>query len=224
MHKRRGWSYLEPHGGTSESKIIKPSVDRREDDLSPSTHIVPRLHLAGAVPVMPGLAPPLSSPQRSTHHAIPPGANGYHSNGHHAVLADAIDGIQLSPSRRHPIPLDGVNETVTVQRSEPKIESELLEDEDGKIIKRTTKRTQVVTTKTYSERYIQPETFIAVPDENDYALEQAILKVTRLDPGVAVRTTNLHHHSAPPPLGKRSTNGCSIRLNANGDRATTNNH
>ncbi|VDD81838.1 unnamed protein product [Mesocestoides corti] len=33
----------------------------------------------------------------------------------------------------------------------------MLEDEDGKIIKRTTKRTQVVTTKTYSERYIQPE-------------------------------------------------------------------
>ncbi|VDL61034.1 unnamed protein product [Hymenolepis diminuta] len=89
----------------------------------------------------------------------------------------------------------------TVQRSEPKIESEFIEDENGKLIKRTTKRTQVVTTKTYSERYINPEPFIAVPSENDTQLEDAILRVTQLDPRVTVTTTNLHnqqqyHHSS----------------------------
>lgn len=208
MHKRRGWSYVEPQVGISGAKtVMKPSVDRREDDLSPATHVAPRLHLVGAVPVMPGLTPMLSSPAKRAPLSTPSTNNGFHANGDHAELSDAIDGIQLSPSRhQHPISLNsGVGETVTVQRSEPKIESELIEDETGKIIKRTTKRTQVVTTKTYSERFIQPESFIAVPNENDNELDQAILKVTQLDPRVFVRTTNLHH-SAPQVPGKRSTN------------------
>ncbi|VUZ42998.1 unnamed protein product [Hymenolepis diminuta] len=209
MHKRRGWSYLEPQAGAAgitleaTKGIMKPSIDRREDDLPATSSAVPRIHLAGAVPVMPGLAPvALSSPTKRS--------NGYHGiNGNHqptpTELAEAIDGIQLSPGRlQHTpvIPLNGgVGETVTVQRSEPKIESEFIEDENGKLIKRTTKRTQVVTTKTYSERYINPEPFIAVPSENDTQLEDAILRVTQLDPRVTVTTTNLHnqqqyHHSS----------------------------
>ncbi|VDN99140.1 unnamed protein product [Rodentolepis nana] len=141
---------------------MKLSVDRREDDLPPTSSAVPRIHLAGAVPVMPGLAPvTLSSPTKRS--------NGYHgTNGNNqstaAELAEAIDGIQLNSGRlQHTpvIPLNGgVGETVTVQRSEPKIESEFIEDENGKLIKRTTKRTQVVTTKTYSERYINPELLV----------------------------------------------------------------
>ncbi|KAH9281428.1 Band 4.1-like protein 2 [Echinococcus granulosus] len=217
MYKRRGWSYIEPQVGISEAKtVMKPSVDRREDDLSPTAHVAPRLHLAGAVPVMPGLTSVLSPPPKRVAPKTPSMGNGYHTNGDHTELADAIDGIQLSPSRRqHPIPLNsGVGETVTVQRSEPKIESELIEDENGKIIKRTTKRTQVVTTKTYSERFIQPESFIAIPNENDHELDQAILKVTQLDPRVFVRTTNLHH-SAPQVPGKRSTsNGRSAHFSS----------
>ncbi|KAL5106279.1 hypothetical protein TcWFU_006249 [Taenia crassiceps] len=217
MYKRRGWSYVEPQVGTSEGKtVMKPSVDRREDDLSPTAHVAPRLHLAGAVPVMPGLAPILSSPTKRVPSSIPSTNNGYHANGDHTELADAIDGIQLSPSRRqHPIPLNSsLGETVTVQRSEPKIESELIEDESGKIIKRTTKRTQVVTTKTYSERFIQPESFIAIPNENDNELDQAILKVTQLDPRVFVRTTNLHHSAPQVPSKRNTSNGRSARFSS----------
>lgn len=93
---------------------MKPSIDRREDDLPATSSAVPRIHLAGAVPVMPGLAPvALSSPTKRS--------NGYHGiNGNHqpttTELAEAIDGIQLSPGRlQHTpvIPLNGgVGETV----------------------------------------------------------------------------------------------------------------
>lgn len=92
---------------------MKPSVDRREDDLPPTSNAVPRIHLAGAVPVMPGLAPPLlASPKKRS--------NDYHdTNGTqkpHAALASAIDGIQLSPARLQHAPIipinGGVDETV----------------------------------------------------------------------------------------------------------------
>lgn len=94
---------------------MKPSVDRREDDLPPASNAVPRIHLAGAVPVMPGLAPvALASPSKRS--------NGYHgTNGTQhqqttAELAEAIDGIQLSPGRLQHTPIiplnGGVGETV----------------------------------------------------------------------------------------------------------------
>lgn len=98
-------------------QVMKPSVDRREDDLSPAANVAPRLHLAGAVPVMPGLTPILSSPAKRAPLSTPSTNNGYHANGDHTELADAIDGIQLSPSRRqHPIPLNsGIGETVVCE-------------------------------------------------------------------------------------------------------------
>ncbi|VDO90804.1 unnamed protein product [Schistosoma mattheei] len=43
---------------------------------------------------------------------------------------------------------------LSIERSEPQIETETFHDENGKMIKRTVKRSEVTTTKTVSERII----------------------------------------------------------------------
>lgn len=111
--------------------LIKPCVDRREDDLR--TVIVPKLHLAGGIP-MPGMTASANSPKRSTtvvvnthhqHQSSPVDANGrgnkqfLHQEEQVQQLASTIGGLQLSP--RHivgaPIPLNGgVNESVVTKK------------------------------------------------------------------------------------------------------------
>nr|CAH8868828.1 unnamed protein product [Trichobilharzia regenti] len=85
-------------------------------------------------------------------------------------------------------------EVVSVERSEPHIETETYYDENGKLIKRTVKRSEVTTTKTVSERIItstgqslHTNGGDSLPDDDfDQDLSMALLAVTKLDPDISV--------------------------------------
>ncbi|VDP66168.1 unnamed protein product [Echinostoma caproni] len=68
----------------------------------------------------------------------------------------------------------------SVQRSEPQVETESFYDENGKLIRRTIKRSEVTTTKTVSER------IIAGTIDPNHALDMALHEVTKLDRDTSV--------------------------------------
>ncbi|RTG82457.1 uncharacterized protein DC041_0001872, partial [Schistosoma bovis] len=82
----------------------------------------------------------------------------------------------------------------SIERSEPQIETETFHDENGKMIKRTVKRSEVTTTKTVSERIIASTAGQIVhtnghsisSNDFDEDLNMALLTVTKLDPDISV--------------------------------------
>ncbi|TPP58639.1 Band 4.1 protein 2 [Fasciola gigantica] len=83
-------------------------------------------------------------------------------------------------------------ETVSVERSEPQVETESFYDENGKLIRRTIKRSEVTTTKTVSERIIagaidpNHTNGLVLADDFDRALDMALHEVTKLDRDTSV--------------------------------------
>lgn len=207
-HKNRSRSYIESNAAASFTQMATPSVDRHEEDVAVISNTratiskPPLMHLIGGVP-MPGMVPANLSAS-PTRNVGDPGcrlSNGTsRPNGSlgRAVLPTTTGG---SPTRvnvhvdsnGHVSPtatlssLNGVNEVVVVERCEPQIESGCYVDENGKIIKRTVKRTKVVTTKTYSKRLLgASEPYTIVNDEHEQALDAALQFVTNLDPDATV--------------------------------------
>ncbi|TNN07650.1 Band 4-like protein, partial [Schistosoma japonicum] len=81
----------------------------------------------------------------------------------------------------------------SIERSEPHIETETYYDGNGKMIKRTVKRSEVTTTKTVSERIIASTAQTVHTNGNslhvddfDEDLSMALLTVTKLDPDISV--------------------------------------
>ncbi|XP_018653822.1 putative 4.1 G protein [Schistosoma mansoni] len=97
-----------------------------------------------------------------------------------------IDPTILEPSIRQTMQ--------SIERSEPQIETETFHDENGKMIKRIVKRSEVTTTKTVSERIIASTTGQIVhtnghpisSNDFDEDLNMALLTVTKLDPDISV--------------------------------------
>ncbi|CAH8653966.1 unnamed protein product [Schistosoma haematobium] len=97
-----------------------------------------------------------------------------------------IDPTILEPSIRQTMQ--------SIERSEPQIETETFHDENGKMIKRTVKRSEVTTTKTVSERIIASTAGQIVhtnghsisSNDFDEDLNMALLTVTKLDPDISV--------------------------------------
>ncbi|VDM02757.1 unnamed protein product [Schistocephalus solidus] len=164
-------------------QLLKPFVDHRDEELLSSR--TQKLQLAGAVPI-PGMTGvtnfSAASPRKATFDVD--GAGG------RCAPNDSIDG-SLPPTNAVIVH--------TIHRSPPTVYSECYEDKDGKIVKKTTKHTQVITTKTFHERYVAP------PE----ALERAIQMTTRLDPDVFVVTSRVgsdHSHHLPSSNTRRTNN------------------
>ncbi|VDN12160.1 unnamed protein product [Dibothriocephalus latus] len=196
---------------------MKPFVDHRDEELLATK--AQKLHLAGAVPI-PGMTGvgnfSAASPQQA--------ALADNGTGRRCAPNDSVGSslpptntvvVHVSPKRQSPQSLNGLNESVTVVRSPPTVYSECYEDKDGKKIKKTTKHTQVITTKTFRERYATPlEEESDIPSEHDIALERAIQMTTRLDPDLFVVTSRVgsdHSHYPPSSNAGRRTSGGNTR-------------